>query len=91
MYCGVGEQPEAGNEISFPKSSKSLILVDEQKTLPETPLAVKSAYLTLNFNHLQRRRDGFAKNTSETDAQKALRPGQPVVFFNRGHHFVALQ
>lgn len=83
--CRVGKQPETRDEISFPKSSKSFILVDEKKTLPKTPFTVKSAHLTFNFHHLQRRRDGFTENSGETDAQKALRPRQSVVFFNRGH------
>lgn len=58
------------------------MLVDEEKTLTETPLTVKSAHLTFNLYHLQRRRDGFTEKPSETDAHEALRAGQSVVLFN---------
>lgn len=82
MNCGVGEQPETRGEVPFPKSSKSLILVDEKETLKKAPLAVESAHLALYFNHLQRRRDGFTENSGEPDAHEALGTRQPVVFFN---------
>lgn len=90
MNCGVGEQPETRGEISFPKSSKSLILVDEKEALPETPLTVKSAHLTLYFNHLQGRSEGFTENPGEPHAHEALGTRQPVVFFNRGHPYPTL-
>lgn len=35
------------------------MFVDKKKTLPEALLAVKSAHLALDFNHLKWRRDGF--------------------------------
>lgn len=62
------------------------MLVDEEKTLPQAPLAVKGSHLTLDLHHLQRRRDALTENPGETDAHRALRTRQPVVFFNRGHH-----
>lgn len=53
--------------------------------MQEAPLAVEGAHLALDFNHLERRRDSFAEKSGEADAHKALSPGQPVVFFDRGH------
>lgn len=85
MDCRVRKQSETRKQIPLPKSFKPFILVDEKKTLPKTPFRVKSAHLAFNFNHFQRRRDGFAEKSGETDAQKALRPRQSVVRFNRGH------
>lgn len=66
------------------------MFVDKKKTLPEAPLAVKSAHLALDFNHLKWRRDGFTKEPGETDTHKTLCPRQSVVFFNRGHRCLAL-
>lgn len=86
----VRKEPQTGGEVSFPKPSKSLILIDEKKTLPETPLAMKGAHLTLDLNHFQRRSDGFTENPGEPDAHKTLSPRQPVVFFHRGHRRLAL-
>lgn len=82
VNCCVREQPQTRSEVSFPKCPKSLILVDEEETLPETPLGVKSSHLALYFNHLQRRRDGFAEKSCETDTHETLRPRQPVVLFH---------
>lgn len=48
---GVREQPQTTGEVSFPKATKSLISVNNKETMRETPFAVKSAHLTLNFDH----------------------------------------
>lgn len=85
MNSGVREQAKARCEVSFPKSSKSLIMTYQIKTLVETALAVKSTHLAFNFYHFKRRRGCFTEKTSETDAHEALRVSQPVVFFNYGH------
>lgn len=61
------------------------MLVDEEKTLQEAPLAVEGAHLALDFSHLEGWRDSFAEKSGKADAHKALSPGQPVVFFDRGH------
>lgn len=50
------------------------MLVDEQKTLPEAPLAVESSHLALYFDHLQGRRGGPAEKPSESDTHEALAP-----------------
>ena len=70
----VREQPQARSEVSLPKAPQSLMLVDEQKTLPEAPLAVESSHLALYFDHLQGRRGGPAEKPSESDTHEALAP-----------------
>lgn len=87
VNCCIWKQPETGDHIPFPKSSKSLILVDDDKSLQKSAFAVKSSHLTFNLHDLQRRRDGFAEETSETRAEEALRTGQPGVVFHRDHHY----
>lgn len=74
------EQPDTRDEISFPKPPKSLMLIDQEEALPETRLAVERSHLTLNFDHLQGRRDRFAEDPGEPDTREALRPSQSVVF-----------
>lgn len=52
MHSSVGKQPETRGEVSFPKPSKSVIVVDQKKTLAETSFTVKSSNLAFDFYHL---------------------------------------
>lgn len=85
MHRAVGEQSETGDEVSFPKPSKSFVGVDEKEALPETSLAVKGAHLTFDFDDFQRRRDRLTEDARKTDTRKALRTRQSLVFFNCCH------
>lgn len=89
MNRRVWKQPHTWGQVSFPKPSKSFVLVNDEKTFPETAPAVKSSHLTFNFHHLQRWGDRFAENAGETDAHEALRARESVVLFHRGHHRLA--
>lgn len=87
MDGAVRKQAETGDEVPLPKSSYAFFLVDNKKAVEKAFFTVKCAHLTLDFHHLQGRRDSFTENSRKTNAHEALRTCQSVILFNCCHYY----